>query len=392
MLIVADDLIPLAERAFQTLGEVRSFPSRALTRQAVAEADLLFVRSTVKVHESLLAGSRVRFVASATAGLDHVDQPALARLGIAFAHAPGSNAASVADYVCAALAHVAASKGISLAGKTLGVIGCGQVGGRLAARAAAFGLHVLPCDPPLARSLAASGGDASKYRPLAEVLDQADIITLHTPLTDPADSPDPTRHLANAAFFARLRRGVIFINTCRGEVVDEAALREAHGSGRLAAVIADVFEGEPRPAAATLALCDLATPHIAGHSIEGKLLGTQMIYEAACRFLGVAPTFHIRDHMAAPPAIAEEVLPTAAEGDPAQVLAPLLWSVCGLAPDDRRLREAAAHPTPEERRAAFESSRKAHGPRREFTAYEVQAASVHPRWHTPLRALGFTLR
>ncbi|HEX9951608.1 MAG TPA: 4-phosphoerythronate dehydrogenase, partial [Rubricoccaceae bacterium] len=274
--IVCDANIPAAEDAFGRLGTVRLLPGHGITRAALQDADVLLVRSVTRVDASLLEGTPVRFVGTATAGVDHVDTEALARLGVAFASAPGSNATSVVEYVLASLLEVAVSDGVELPGKVLGVVGAGAVGGRLVPRARALGMEVLVCDPPRADA----GHTDHDYRPLGDVLAEADIVTLHTPLTAPGESPWPTRAMIGAEALAAMRTGAVLVNAARGAIVDGDALLAARS--RLSAIVLDCWPGEPAPAPALVAAADLATPHIAGYSAEGKLNGTVMV-DAALR-------------------------------------------------------------------------------------------------------------
>ena len=211
VLIIADDNIPYADKLFATLGEMRTFPGRELTADVVAEADLLLTRSTIKVNEELLAGSRARFVATATIGTDHVDLPYLAARGIEFTNAAGSNANSVAEYIAEGLLALADKGGWEPAGRSIGVIGAGNVGSRVAQKARALGMRVVENDPPLARAT----GEA-RYRPLEEAL-HCNVVTMHVPLT--RDGEDATYHMVDGAFLKRLRPGALFFNSARGAVV-----------------------------------------------------------------------------------------------------------------------------------------------------------------------------
>ncbi|MHC4916903.1 MAG: 4-phosphoerythronate dehydrogenase, partial [Planctomycetota bacterium] len=238
MLIVADNNIPFAAEAFGHLGEVRTVQGRGLAAEGVAGADVLLLRSTVKINAELLGKCSPKFVGTATIGTDHVDEEYLASRGIPFASAPGSNAESVAEYWTSAVLLVAARLGWNLRGVTCGVVGVGNVGSRVARRAEALGMRVLKCDPPLARQ---TGSD--EYRPLEELLAESRIITLHAPLN--REGEDATLHMADAGFFAKLPPDAVFLNTARGKVHDTPALLAALESGRLAAAVLDVWEGEP---------------------------------------------------------------------------------------------------------------------------------------------------
>ena len=280
--IVADANIPYLHDAFGALGEVVTMSSRQLSREAVKEADLLLVRSTIRVNEALLAGSRVRFVATATIGIDHLDTAWLVGAGIRWASAPGSNADSVVQWFAAAMARVP-----DVAERQLGIVGVGNVGARIERLFRALDVKPpLLCDPPRARK---EGGSA--FVSLDEILSRCDLVTLHVPLTRSGD--DATFHLVDAR---KLRKDAVLINACRGEVLDtESALAVDNP------LLLDVFEGEPAPDPRLVARAAIATPHIAGHSLDGKANGTKMIYDAACAFLGVAPTWTPRDSLPPPP-------------------------------------------------------------------------------------------
>jgi erythronate-4-phosphate dehydrogenase len=296
MKIVADRNIPFVEEAFASFGEVQVLPGSAITADAVRDAKMLLCRSTIRVGAPLLEGSRVRFVATATIGTDHLDLAWLAQRGITWASAPGSNADSVVQWFAAALLEL----GLDLGRTRIGVIGAGNVGRRIA-RLAALLAEVsaaappLICDPPRARAegpggspfLAPPGEGRGGFVPLEELLAGSDLVTLHVPLE--RSGPDATLGLVDAARLGLMREGAVLVNASRGEVIDEPAVVAARG--RLGALVLDVFAGEPRPSPDLIAACTLATPHIAGHSLDGKINGTRMIYAAACRFLGIEPTW-----------------------------------------------------------------------------------------------------
>jgi erythronate-4-phosphate dehydrogenase len=283
--ILADENIPFAREAFGTLGEVRLAHGRGISRADLADVDLLVVRSITRVGATLVAGTPVRFVGTATSGFDHVAVSDLERLGIAFYAALGCNANAVSEYMAAAWLALAASRGETLAGRRVGVVGVGHVGSLVAEKARVLGAVPVLNDPPKARETG-----SGRYRPLDELLD-CDIVTCHAPLT--SGGPDPTISLIGDAFLSRLKRGAWLCNAGRGGVVDEAALHRALDAKRLGAVVLDVWDREPAIDGRLLARVDIGTPHIAGYSLEGKLNGTQMVYEAACRCLGVEPSWSL---------------------------------------------------------------------------------------------------
>ncbi|MCJ7729025.1 MAG: 4-phosphoerythronate dehydrogenase, partial [Sedimentisphaerales bacterium] len=292
MKIIADENIPFVKECFSSLGDVEALSGRRITPNVVADADILLVRSITQVNEKLLSKSEVKFVATATIGFEHVDVDYLKSRNIGFASAPGSNANSVAEYIVAALLSVGKKHKISLVGKSISIVGVGNVGSKVARKCVALGMKVKLNDPPLSRQT----GD-KKYRPLSELFD-CDFITLHTPLT--GEGQDKTFHLADENFFASLKPGCVFINTARGAVHDTAALKSAIQSGKLGAVVLDVWENEPNIDCELLRIVGISTPHIAGYSLDGKIAGMIMIYNAACEHIGFEPKYKIEDFLPSP--------------------------------------------------------------------------------------------
>ncbi len=375
--IVCDANIPAAEAAFGPLGTVRLMPGHAITRDVLQDADALLVRSVTRVDAALVADTPVWFVGTATAGVDHVDVAALGRLGIAFESAPGSNATSVAEYVLAALLELLAAQERDARALTLGVVGHGQVGGRVAARAEALGMDVLVCDPPRAATDDTVGGGlvGGGYVALADVLAASDVVTLHTPLTD--GGLWPTRGLIGTAELVAMRPGAILVNAARGPVVDGAAVLAARRSGRLGALVVDCWPGEPAPSPALVAAADVATPHIAGYSAEGKLNGTAMLAAALHAWGG-------RDEapwtVPAPPPreidLAAMALPDPAASGQARTawLAAVARQAYDVRGDDARFRRAMADADPDARAAAFAELRRAYPVRHENAAFVVRGA------------------
>jgi len=267
--IVADANIPHVAECFGSIGNVVVVSGREITPALLADADILLVRSITKVNSQLLKDTKVRFVATATIGFEHVDLDYLAAAGIGFASAPGSNAGSVAEYIVAALLSVARKKKMTLAGRSIGIVGVGSVGSKVEKKAKALGMEVLLNDPPLQRQT----GDP-KYLSIKELY-ACDFVTLHTPLN--LEGIDRTFHLADHVFFDSLRPGCIFLNTSRGAVMDTVALKSALAAGRLGGAVLDVWENEPDIDIELLRMVDLSTPHIAGYSFDGKIAGMTMI-------------------------------------------------------------------------------------------------------------------
>lgn len=383
MKTVACSNMPFVREAFETLGEVSMLDGRAIAAANVRDADLLAIRSTTQVDRALLDGSAVRFVGTATIGTDHMDIPYLESRGIHWCFAPGCNANSVGEYLTSALLCLAVRHGFSLDGRTLGVIGVGNVGRRVVEKARALGLRVLQNDPPRAR---AEPQSAAQFVPLERLLAEADIVTLHVPLT--REGQDPTFHLADARFFAQMRRGAVFVDAARGAVVDTDHLLAAMDRGVVAHAVMDTWEGEPRFRPDLLARVDLGSPHIAGHSFEGKVAGTAMVYEAACRFLGRAATWSAEPLMP-PPGVPEFALDAAGRSDEA-ALWDLVRAVYDVTEDDRLMR--AAPDDPAERARHFDGLRKRYRERREFRFTRVTLRNASARLRGKVAGLGFRVR
>ena len=287
--ICCDDKIPFAQEAFSSIGNVTYCKGDRLTSADLKYVDLLFIRSGTRVDSNLLQGSRVQFIASATAGTDHVDKAFLKSVNIPFYNAPGCNADSVVEYVTAALLLLGKRKREALRDKKVGIIGAGNVGGRLAKRLQALGAQVMVNDPPLARTDPAAGSRFT-FLPIDQLIHEADIISLHVPLV--YGGADPTYHLFNTERLSAMKEGAWLINASRGGVVATGNLKELLDEGHLGAVVLDVWEGEPAIDTELLSRVDVGTPHIAGYSYEGKVLGTIMIYESCVQHFGLEQTWN----------------------------------------------------------------------------------------------------
>ncbi len=286
MRIVADQNIPLAQELFSEFGEVISLPGREITSQDIKQVDILLVRSVTKVGKHLLEGnSTIKFVGSCTIGIDHIDTDYLSEVGIAWANAPGCNANAVVQYVLSAMA-LATPDWLT---KTIGIIGCGNVGGRLYQCLSALGVNCIAYDPLV--------NDADKkntinFIELDTLLSQADIISCHVPLTTMGDYP--SYHMLGAQELETIKDNTLLINSGRGAVIDNSALsqeldRRSKNGGHLSVVL-DVWENEPIVNHKLLNKITVGSPHIAGYTIEGREQGTFMIYQALCRFLKQEPS------------------------------------------------------------------------------------------------------
>jgi erythronate-4-phosphate dehydrogenase len=378
--IVCATSVALGQEAFSSLGHVTLIPEQEITPKEVRDADLLITRSKVKIDAALLDGSRVSFVATATAGIDHLDIDYLNARSIAWAFAPGCNANSVAEWVIAALLRLHVATGAALDGKTIGIIGVGHVGSRVAALAPALGLRALLHDPPRA---ALEPGPMWLDRDA--LLAESDIVTLHVPLTDAG--PYATRGMVDCRFLAAMKPGSIFINTARGEVVDEECLRLGLEQQWIDHALLDVFACEPDVDPRLASAAFLVTPHIAGYSYEGRVRGTEMCYRAACGFLEMEPRW-------APPPRPTDPARTL-DLDPRgradlEALADVALRAYDIAADDRALREGLGT-SEAERRRRFQQLRAHYPDRREFSAHTVRLAAAAPALELKLARLGFAV-
>ncbi|MCO2073591.1 4-phosphoerythronate dehydrogenase [Pseudomonas aeruginosa] len=355
MRILADENIPVVDAFFADHGSIRRLPGRAIDRAALAEVDVLLVRSVTEVSRAALAGSPVRFVGTCTIGTDHLDLDYFAEAGIAWSSAPGCNARGVVDYVLGCLLAMAEVRGADLAERTYGVVGAGQVGGRLVEVLRGLGWKVLVCDPP--RQAREPDGE---FVSLERLLAEADVISLHTPLN--RDGEHPTRHLLDEPRLAALRPGADL----------EVAL--------------DVWEGEPQADPELAARCLIATPHIAGYSLEGKLRGTAQIYQAYCAWRGIAERVSLQDVLPETWLAGLQLNPGC---DPAWALATLCRAVYDPRSDDAAFRRSLTGDSAT-RRAAFDALRKHYPPRREITGLRV-ATGGRAELQRVVRALGAQL-
>lgn len=379
MLIVADENIPLLDAFFAGFGEIRRYPGRGLDAAKVKDADVLLVRSVTQVDRQLLEGSQVRFVGTCTIGTDHLDLDYFAQAGIQWSSAPGCNARGVVDYVLGSLLTLAELDGVELSARTYGVVGAGEVGGRLVRALRGLGWPVLVCDPP---RQGAEGGD---FVSLATILEQCDVISVHTPLQ--RDGEDPTWHLLGQAQLGQLRTGAWLINASRGAVVDNTALRELLLERDDVHAVLDVWEGEPQVDLQLADLCTLATPHIAGYSLDGRQRGTAQIYQALCRFLQTPEQVHLADLLPPAPLAQIEFDASAAPG---WAMATLCRAVYDPRRDDADFRRSLSDDVAEQR-AAFDRLRKHYPPRREIEGLAVRVRGEAPQLEQLVNALGGTL-
>ncbi|MEQ6885131.1 4-phosphoerythronate dehydrogenase [Salicola sp. Rm-C-2C1-2] len=369
--ILADENIPALGACFADHGTVKTLPGRAIRQSDLLDIDVLLVRSVTRVDESLLAGTPVRWVGTATIGTDHLDTGWLDAQGITWVSAPGCNAEAVADYVLAVLALAAKAQGRQLTDGSVGIVGYGNVGSRVHQRLKALGIETQVTDPPLAET------GVTGLATLEDVL-ACDRIALHAPLV--RSGPWPTEHLLDAPVVEALTPDQALVSAGRGAVVDNAALLErleASDGGPWAAL--DVWEGEPLIDPQLAQKVSIATPHIAGYSLEGKLRGTVMLARALSVWLGADST--VRLEALVPEPVELEAVPDDLEAT--------LRAAYDPRRDSGELRATLAAPQTE-RASAFDRLRKEYPVRREFGFHHLPA-SGNPVVNRQLEGAGFTL-
>ncbi len=381
MKIVCDTNLPLGRTLFNTLGQVTLVDGSRLTPEQVRDADMLMVRD-VPLNRALLEGSSVRFIGTAVTGTDHVDEDYLAEAGIRWVHAPRANGESVADYCIAALLEYAHTRHHRLDGATVALIGVGWIGGMMRRRCEALGMRVLCCDPP--RKDNPHDVEAHGFLPQEAVLAQADYIIPFVPLT--REGPHPTWHLLDDKAFRGAKYGAVLINMARGAVCDTAALIAALREGLISDAIIDVWEGEPDFSPELADLAFLATPHLAGHSYEGKVNGTIAVYHAACAYLGKQPAVQ----PILPPPVIPKITMDAQGKDDEEVLWFLTQKLSMVVADHLNFQDIV-HLPEALRRRRFAAQRRTYPYRRQFCATTVALRHATPGLLAKVAALGFRL-
>ena len=371
MKIIIDNKIPYIKGALEPFAEVVYLAGNQTTRAAMQDADALVTRTRTLCSQENLEGSSVRFIATATIGFDHIDTAYCKAAGIEWANAPGCNAESVNQYISSALFSWSIRKGSALKGKTIGIVGVGQVGSRVAKTCEILGMKVLLNDPPRERQ-----EGPSQFVSIRTIKKQADIITFHVPLN--MQGTDRTYHMVDAEFLEDLERKPLIINTCRGEVFETGAVHQAMAKNEISGMIIDCWENEPELDLALLDLVDYGTPHIAGYSKDGKANGTRASVRAVSRFFrlgiddwepsGIDPPGNplidlVRNGQSEESLIAQAVL-----------------STYDIADDDAALRAD----TP-----LFEQLRGDYPVRREFASYSIRGVDLDAATLEKLRELGF---
>jgi len=371
MKIVADHKIPFLRGALEPVAEVVYLPGGAITAADVCDADALVVRTRTICNRGLLEGSRVKCIASATIGFDHIDTAYCEKNGIFWTNAPGCNATSVVQYMAAAMAHIIEKTGKKFTDLTLGIIGAGYVGSRVLHLFSSLGMDTLVNDPPRARREGAEG-----FVDLDLLLEKADIVTLHVPLNK--EGLDATMHMAGERFYRKMKKGAWLINTSRGEVAETEALVHSLKAKHLGGAVIDVWEHEPEIPPELLDLADIATPHIAGYSADGKANGTAMSVQAVSRHLRLG----LNDWTPAtiPPPMHPTIKINCKGKTEEMIFAELAWHTYNILADSEKLKASPA---------TFEKQREDYPVRREPRAYRLELVSPGPAHINTAKALGF---
>lgn len=370
MNIFIDENIPYGEDFFSAFGELHFFSGRSVTAEQLREADVLLVRSITQVNASLLhLNERIQFVGTATIGTDHIDQHYLAQRNIRFSSAPGCNKISVADYILSSLLVLTEKLQFQLAQKTVAIVGAGNTGSAVYERLQGLGVNCKLYDPPLQQS-----ADPRQFCQFDEVL-AADIISLHVPKIIGGEFP--TLHMFNEQVLSQLRPEQILLNASRGEVIDNQALLTLAKAGRTPTLVLDVWENEPNVEAQLLPYVEIATPHIAGYSLDGKARGTEMLYHALCAHLQRPVECQAGDFVEAPALSSITVEREISEA----LLKRLVHLVFDVRRDDALFRQMIDQPD------GFDIMRKTYSERREMSTLSVNAPASQSQL---LQALGFT--
>ena len=369
MKIVADDKIPFLKGVLEKYAEVIYLPGDLITKSHLLDADALLTRSITQCNEELLSNTSVKLIASATIGDDHIDKDFCKRNNITWTTAKGCNAAAVEQYFTAGLLALTEKYKIELTGKTIGIIGVGNIGKRVQKVSQLLGLKVLLNDPPRERMEGLTG-----FSTLDEIQEKADIITLHTPLN--YGGADKTFHLIDQTFLNGLKRPVILINSSRGAVVDSSSLKNAIEERKVKYTILDVWEGEPEIDGELIKLTDIATPHIAGYTLEGKANGTLMVVKAVGDFFNL----ELSDWKPEIPTKTTMLVIDCSSLADIDVMQKVFKQIYPIFNDDQSLREK-----PEE----FEKLRRDYKYRRENDTFNLSLTGTSEKLQQILKELGF---
>ena len=371
MKIIIDDKIPYIRGAFEDVAEVIYLPGSKTTAEIVRDADAIVTRTRTICNEKLLAGSSVKFIATATIGYDHIDTDYCDAAGIKWTNAPGCNSKSVEQYIASTLMVLAETKKLQLKDLCIGIVGVGNVGSKVAKICEIFGMKVLLNDPPRER---AEGPE--KFVSLETVKNEADIISLHVPLNTKGE--DATFHMGDESFFSALKKKPVLINSCRGEVIKTDAVKKALKTKQISAFVCDCWENEPDLDLELLGMTEIATPHIAGYSKDGKAKGILMSVQAISDFFDLGLNNWQPSGVELP---TNPIIEIDGEGMSEQeIFSKAILHTYDIRHDDKLLRLSPEH---------FEQQRGDYPTRREFPAFTIRTQRVEEKTLEKLKQIGF---
>lgn len=373
--IVADSKIPLLKGVFESCADIAYLPPSEITNQTVRDADALLIRTRTKCNSKLLDGTRVKFIGTATIGFDHIDTDYCQSKNIKWINAPGCNSSSVMQYIASVLVTLGKIKNLNLTEMTIGIVGVGNVGSKVARLAESLGTKVLLNDPPRERR-----EGKEKFVSLEELMNQSNIITFHVPLIK--DGVDKTFHLADDTFFTKLNSAKILFNTSRGEVVDTSALKRAIINKIIKTTVIDVWENEPNIDQELMKLVDIATPHIAGYSADGKANGTSICVNGLNSFFNLGIDENWYPPMVPIPNNPHELTFECAGKSNQEILSEIILSTYDVLQDDLTLRKSVD---------TFEKQRNEYPIRREFPFYQIRLLNGNQELKQTISDLGFAI-
>jgi erythronate-4-phosphate dehydrogenase len=371
--IIADENIPFLRGVLEPYTKIKYLPGKQIDRKVLMNADALLIRTRTKCTADLLRETGVRFIGTATIGFDHIDIRFCKTQGIKWTNAPGCNSSSVQQYIAAALLKLSFDFKFSLKDKTLGIIGAGNVGSKIAKLGKVMGMNVLLNDPPRARK-----EGAKLFADLDTILRESDIITLHVPLNIVGE--DKTYHLINDRSVKKMKKGVWLFNTSRGEVAETSVFREALTSGKFSGAVIDVWENEPDIDRELMHKASIATPHIAGYSVDGKANGTSMVVNALANYFSLPIRNWYPEQLPGPDTPVISI--NGDRKDDESVIREAVTYTYNISEDDLKLRLSPAD---------FEILRANYPIRREFPSFDVRLKNCTRKVEKTLGEIGFKL-
>ena len=373
--IIADDKIPFLKGVFEPVADIDYYSGKEINSEIVKNADALITRTRTKCNKELLDGSSIKLITTATIGYDHIDTKYCEENNIKWFNAPGCNSGSVKQYITSALFTIAEKEKFNLADKTIGIVGVGNVGSKIQNVAEALGMKILLNDPPRERK---EGG--KNFCSLDKIKNESDIITFHVPLNK--NGIDKTYQLADDLFFDQLKKKPIIVNSSRGEVVKTSSLKNAIKEGKISNVILDVWENEPEIDLELLDIVDIATPHIAGYSADGKANGTSVCVNAINEYFNLGLTKNWFPENVPIAKNGNEISVNTKNKSEQNIFADIIFSTYKILEDDMRLRISPQ---------TFEKQRGDYPIRREFQNYIVKNILNDIELKNKLLKLGFQI-